>query len=162
MACLVSLSYHKGVRIRALQSFLAVLFCSAHVTTVIAGPAGLLLCQDSDGRSHFEWLIERCCAIADDRTREKPAPEISIDEFDASTCADGLCIDEPVSLLKAIGDAPNLRPDRDISTALSSSVGLLDSVYVIPARQRLLATGKTPCGPPVQIIAALRSTILII
>jgi len=140
---------------------LAALLIWMQVLGGIAGPAGLVLCRDTDGSSHVEFLSDSCCALDLEAGGGEPESRIS----DASDpwcsedeCDDSLLLGDPLSTARATLRVAGLEQ--------GSSVVAPDP-YGFPLNLRVpLVVGRTPVGTaadglrPVRL--GLRSTVLVL
>lgn len=141
-----------------------VLVCLAQLTMAHLSPAGVLICRDAEGTSHFEWAVNGCCPGDADEGIGAPATADSPHDADQSACEDGGCSDRLIAHEKSRGGRPRALACAVGAAPQPPAFGACRADLTPPIRPSVRFTEQSPGtgGPPAHLAASLRSTVLLV
>ncbi len=141
---------------------IACLLITVQVLLTLLGPAGLVLCHESDGSSHIELAVRGCCEVTPDRGAETNDPGAAT-LASQDLCQIAECRDVPLS-----GDLLAARARQGRYLQSLAAADCVVSLAAVRSRLALAECVSRPLesppvtGPPEQTRHGLRSTVLML
>lgn len=130
---------------------------------VVASPAGLLVCRESDGSSHFEWVFSQCCAggeLGQNPERSETSDQLTASELES--CLESSCVDEAIEVSPAVTDHRSREGLSDTDSPAPPSFLQLASTVVWSQTTTPASLPHIEDGPPRQTRLSLTSIVLIL